>query len=68
MARECIQERPLLKYAIKKDIPMSIKFLKQEEMCERKKDIKYWQPLKQELEMLRHRQKLHLRSGKSKKH
>lgn len=52
--KECAQKRPLLRYTIKKDVSRLMKLLKREEILERKKDIEYWQPLKKELEMLRH--------------
>ncbi|MFC1496723.1 hypothetical protein ACFL52_04835 [Candidatus Margulisiibacteriota bacterium] len=53
-ATKCIKKRRLISAAIRSDFDnLSIK-LKKEEMVERKKDIKYWRPLRKELEKLRH--------------
>ncbi|MDI6743663.1 MAG: hypothetical protein QMD11_13090 [Smithella sp.] len=55
LAMECRIKRPLLKAAINKDFKALEKLLKREELSEREKDRKYWEPLKAELEMLRHK-------------
>ncbi|MCG2726136.1 MAG: hypothetical protein L6420_07780 [Elusimicrobia bacterium] len=52
-ARKAVLKRKLLNFAIKKNEAGIISGLKKEEMVERKKDIKYWMPLKKELESLR---------------
>ena len=55
LAKESIKQRALLKFALKKDV-RKLKFsLYNEEMYERNKDIKYWEPLKKELGILRHK-------------
>ena len=51
LAKECIAKRPLLKVALKNDIKKLRKSLYREELLEREKDRKYWQPLRKELEM-----------------
>ncbi|OIN98813.1 hypothetical protein AUJ66_00195 [Candidatus Desantisbacteria bacterium CG1_02_38_46] len=55
LAKECSIKRPLLKVAFKKDIPKLEKLLQNEELLEREKDRKYWELLRKELEMLRHK-------------
>ena len=52
-ARKAALKRKALKFAIKKNEAGIISELKKEETVERKKDIKYWNPLKKELESLR---------------
>lgn len=58
LAKECSLKRPLLKAALKKNIKKLQKLLSYEELSEREKDRKYWQPLRKELEILRHRKLL----------
>lgn len=53
IAKRCVANRPLLSYGIKGDIKKLDQQLQKEELVERKKDIKYWTPLKKELEILR---------------
>jgi hypothetical protein len=53
-AKDCLINRPLLKAALENDFKGLEKLLKREEMSERKNDKRYWDPLKAELEMLRH--------------
>ena len=55
IAKKCIKNRPLLSYAIVKDIKNINAKLYQEELLERRKDIEYWIPLRKELELLRHK-------------
>ncbi len=55
LAEETAQERPLLKWAVKKDSGQLAIELKNEENKERNSDTAYWQPLKKELEALRHK-------------
>lgn len=57
IAKECIVKRPLLSCARAKDIQKLNSKLYQEERIERREDIKYWKPLKKELELLRHKEK-----------
>ena len=57
LVRECAKKRPLLAVALKKDIKKLEKLLHKEELMEREKDKKYWQPLIKELETLRHKLK-----------
>lgn len=54
IARECISERPLLSFAVTSDIEQLKTKLDQEEINYRQRDIEYWGPLRNELEMLRH--------------
>ena len=56
IVKKCIGNRPLLSYTMVKDIKNINAKLYQEELLERKKDIKYWLPLKKELELLRHKE------------
>ncbi|MEW6039904.1 MAG: hypothetical protein AB1633_00085 [Elusimicrobiota bacterium] len=58
LAKGCIKERPLLKAALKKDIERLNKLLTREELEEREKDRRYWQPLIKELEVLRHKARI----------
>lgn len=53
IAKECLDKRPLLKYAINRDSNRLKIFLTKEEEKERQKDRQYWLPLKKELEKLR---------------
>ncbi len=53
-AKECRIKRPLLKAAIENDFKGLEILLKREELAERKNDKRYWDPLKAELERLRH--------------
>lgn len=55
LAKECVTKRALLKVALKKDIEKLGKLLRKEELLEREKDREYWEPLKKELEILRHK-------------
>ena len=55
MAGESIAVRPLLSFAVTKDLQRLDSGLQDEERTERQKDTEYWTPLKEELEMLRHR-------------
>lgn len=55
LAKKCAGKRPLLSLAIQQDIKNLSKQLWQEELLERKRDIEYWEPLRKELEALRHR-------------
>ena len=57
VSKECIVDRKLLVSARKKDTQKLNSQLHEEELAERQKDIKYWAPLKKELETLRHRKK-----------
>ncbi len=53
--RGIIAVRPLLSLAANADMENLIIQLQNEEVSERRKDIEYWQPLKKELETLRHK-------------
>jgi len=54
IAKECLKKRPLLESAIAPDAhKLDLRFNK-EESTERQKDVEYWEPLKRELEVLRH--------------
>jgi len=53
-AEELMAARPLLAWAVNQKIPELSDALDQEEKAERDKDRAYWQPLKAELEKLRH--------------
>ena len=55
MDAESIVNRPLLSYAVNLDIQKLNSGLHKEELIERQKDIKYWVPLRKELEILRHK-------------
>ncbi|HBB67528.1 MAG TPA: hypothetical protein DCZ93_09580 [Elusimicrobia bacterium] len=52
-ARASVARRPLLREAIKNNLKKLSSQLKKEETAERIKDLKYWLPLKKELEQLR---------------
>lgn len=58
LAKECSEKRPLLKIALKKDIKKLEKLLYKEELSEREKDKKYWEPLRKELAILRYKHKI----------
>jgi len=55
LATEIAVERPLVKAALRKDKRTLRQLIQREEMLEREKDKKYWQPLRKELELLRHK-------------
>lgn len=55
IAIECIKKRPLLKIALQNNFNKLENLISKEELAERKKDKKYWQPLLKELETLRHK-------------
>lgn len=55
IVKDGVKKRPLLSYAIVKDIRKLNKKLNEEELREREKDIEYWAPLRKELEVLRHK-------------
>ena len=55
LAKKCVKERPLLKYADTKNSEKLNLRLHKEELEERKKDVEYWKPLRKELETLRHK-------------
>ena len=55
IAKGALLHRPLLASAIISDMQKLTSQLDEEEMLERKKDIEYWEPLKKELEILRHK-------------
>jgi primosomal protein N'' len=55
LAVEVAVERPLVKAALRKDNRMLQQLIQKEETIEREKDKKYWQPLRKELELLRHK-------------
>ena len=52
--QECIGERPLLQEAANQNAERLNLKLNEEEAAQRQKDIEYWEPLKKELETLRH--------------
>jgi hypothetical protein len=54
VCRKFVSVRPLLRYALKGDESLLAAGLLQEEKAEREADRLYWQPLKAELEKLRH--------------
>ncbi|MFH1379282.1 MAG: hypothetical protein ABII23_03275 [bacterium] len=54
IGKQCIQTRPLLQYVFNKNIHRFQLLLTKEENKERIKDTTYWNPLKKELEKLRH--------------
>jgi hypothetical protein len=53
--RQSLNERALLAYAMKDDLSALSDSLEAEEKLERERDRFYWQPLKEELESLRHK-------------
>lgn len=53
LARRVAAARPLLKEALKGNIKKVAVLLRKEELAERANDIKYWSPLKKELEEMR---------------
>jgi hypothetical protein len=57
LAEKLKPKRPLLKWALDRKLPELSEALQQEEREEREKDRVYWQPLKAELERLRHPQR-----------
>ena len=57
IAEGCAKGRPLLKSAIAPNAQNLNLRLYEEELKERQEDIKYWEPLRKELETLRHRAK-----------
>ena len=56
--KENISFRPLLSAVIEQDLQKLDSGLREEELAERQKDIEYWEPLKKELEILRHNMKV----------
>ncbi|PAW75618.1 MAG: hypothetical protein B9S33_21520 [Pedosphaera sp. Tous-C6FEB] len=54
LARRMVQQRPLLKLALRGDAAAVQAALAEEELCERTADTAYWKPLRAELEALRH--------------
>lgn len=48
------RKRPLLRHAVTGNLPKLERALVVEEVCERKRDRRYWAPLRRELEQLRH--------------
>ena len=58
IAKGCVSKRKLLLSAIRSDERSLLSQLKQEEAEEREKDIRYWEPLKRELERLRRQRKI----------
>lgn len=57
LAKKCVKDRPLLRYALNGDERKVQSFLNKEELLERNRDRQYWLPLLKELETLRHKQK-----------
>ncbi|MBU0533827.1 MAG: hypothetical protein KJ887_03375 [Candidatus Omnitrophica bacterium] len=55
LAEKCIGDRPLLRTALKAGTEKLQKELSKEEERERRNDKEYWQPLRRELEILRHK-------------
>ena len=55
LAKECLTDRPLLSLAITENVRKLDVRISEEEAAERQRDIAYWEPLKKELETLRHR-------------
>jgi hypothetical protein len=55
IASQLSSRRPLLKYAMAADTESLNNALEEEQRIEREKDRAYWEPLKKELEQLRHR-------------
>lgn len=55
--RRLARGRPLLKLALSGDVPALAEALLAEEAKEREKDRRYWEPLRRELEALRHVQR-----------
>jgi len=53
LAREMVQERPLLGAALAGDSAMAAHMLQEEEDQDRELDRRYWTPLKEELERWR---------------
>ena len=53
-AKKCVAERALVFYAIEANVKKLERQLQREELVEQKKDVEYWNPLKKELEILRH--------------
>jgi hypothetical protein len=53
LARQLVESRPLLKFALVNDRPGLERALSEEERIERERDRVYWQPIKAELESLR---------------
>lgn len=58
IARVCLEKRPLIKYAFRKDIDKLNILLIEEEQKERSADKDYWMPLRRELEQLRRKRKI----------
>ena len=54
MAQRLSRKRPLLRHAMARDFQKLEKALQAEESAERENDRRYWQPLKKELEQIRH--------------
>jgi len=54
MAQKLSRKRPLLRHAMARDFQKLEKALQAEESAERENDRRYWQPLKKELEKIRH--------------
>jgi hypothetical protein len=60
IARSCQRERPLLKAALKNDAGLISRMLAEEKAKEVDEDVRYWRPLRKELEELRHRRAMAL--------
>jgi hypothetical protein len=56
-AQSLIAQRPLIRYAQEQNMSGLEESLLQEELEERRKDRAYWEPLKRELERMRHERK-----------
>ena len=54
IAKECISKRPLLSFASTQGLEQLKARLNKEELSYRHRDMKYWNPLREELELLRH--------------
>lgn len=54
-AETTVGQRPLLKWAMARDTPNLLSALKEEELNEREADRRYWEPLMEELRILRRR-------------
>lgn len=56
-ARTLLSERPLVGFAIETDEAALVQALQAEEQAERERDREYWEPLRKELERLRHEER-----------
>lgn len=54
LTKRCVEKRPLLKTVLLRNTKKLQDELREEELSERKRDERYWRPLKKELEILRH--------------